>query len=893
MYTQFVSLDALLVTLLLAVHSTPTEASTIRDSRTSALHGRERISLNAGWSFLRSETNPDKIAYDNIVNYTKHNEVLKPWILPSANDFINDAANRYQRPLGSPKTDVSYTHKTYDDSTWQKVNLPHDWAIQGPFYAGEGVPVGGGMGRLPSHGVGWYRRELKIAPSDGTKSVYLDVDGAMSYAMVWLNDKLVGGWPFGYNSFQLDLTPYLNIGRDNMLAIRLDNPTNSSRWYPGGGIYRNVWLTTVDTTHVSQWGTYITSRNISAQSAIIDTSVQIEHKGNSSRTVQVVTEIYVNTEHGQKVGKFAPMTVTLAAGKTKKINDSLKMDNPRLWGPLPKQKPNMYVAVTRLYSDNNTIDTFKTPFGIRALTYDANKGLLVNGELVRIQGVNQHHDLGALGAAFNVRAAERQLEVLHEAGCNAIRMSHNPPAPELLDLTDRMGFLVMDEVFDMWEMKKTAYDMYLVFKDWQEPVLRAFLRRDRNHPSIIAWSIGNEVGEQTTGASGAAIAQRLHDIVREEDPTRQITASMNAAEPTMPFPRALDIISLNYQGEGIRDAPAYSHLNNGRKTPPQYGVFHKAFPDKMILSSETAAAVSTRGTYLFPVTDGISAPVNDTSGGNSTSMYVSSYELYSADFGSSADKVFSSQDKNPYVAGEFVWSGWDYLGEPTPYYSARSSYFGFIDLAGFKKDRFFLYQSRWRPDLKMAHILPHWTWPDRVGKVTPVHVFTSADEAELFVNGESQGRQKQTEITYRFRWNHVVYQPGELRVISYKDGNEWANDTVVTAGAAAQLRIIPDRDSMKADGLDLSFVTVKVIDSEGNVVPEADNAITFSVSGPGEIIATDNGDPTDLMAFPSTTRKAFSGLALTIVRAKVGASSSITVIASAQGLRSAKATIAV
>lgn len=894
MFVQCISLKAFSAAILLSLHYGPTEAYAIRDSRdVSASHGRERISLNAGWRFFRSETNPDGIAYDNIVNYTKDNEVLKPWILPSANDFIKDAANQHQRPSGSPKTNVRYTHKSFDDSTWQNVNLPHDWAIQGPFYAGEGVPVGGGMGRLPSHGVGWYRRELKIAPSAGKTSVYLDVDGAMSYAMVWLNDNLVGGWPFGYNSFRLDLAPYLHTGKDNLLAIRLDNPTNSSRWYPGGGIYRNVWLTTVDTTHVSQWGTYVTSKDISAQSAIVDAVIQIENKGNSSRTVEVATEIHVDTGKGEKIGTFERTTVTLAAGETKKINGSVKIQNPRLWGPVPKQKPNMYVAVTRLYSDKKTIDTFETPFGVRALTYDANKGLLVNGEHVRIQGVNQHHDLGALGAAFNVRAAQRQLEVLHEAGCNAIRMSHNPPAPELLELTDRMGFLVMDEVFDMWELKKVAYDMSLIFDDWQEPVLRAFLRRDRNHPSIIAWSIGNEVGEQTTGASGAAIAQRLHDIVREEDPTRQTTASMNAAEPTMPFPRVLDIISLNYQGEGIRDTPAYSQLNNGRKTSPQYSAFHQAFPEKMILSSETAAALSTRGTYLFPVTETNSAPVNDTSGGNSTSMHVSSYELYSADFGSSADKVFTAQDNNPYVAGEFVWSGWDYLGEPTPYYSARSSYFGFIDLAGFKKDRFFLYQSRWRPELKMAHILPHWTWPDRVGEVTPVHVFTSADEAELFVNGKSQGRQRQIESTYRFRWNDVVYQPGELRVVTYKKGSEWATESVITAGEAAQLHISPDRAAIKADGLDLSFVTVKVTDSKGNVVPEADNAVTFSVSGPGEIVATDNGDQTDLVAFPSTTRKAFSGLALAIVRARPGGAGRITVTATAKGLRSGRTVVTV
>ncbi|KAF2713481.1 glycoside hydrolase family 2 protein [Pleomassaria siparia CBS 279.74] len=858
--------------------------------RAFAAHGRDRTSLNVGWRFLRTEENIDHVVYDNILNDT-NNEVLKPWILPSANNFINDADKHYQRPSGNPSTVLPQAQKDFDDSSWQSLDLPHDWAIQGPFYEGYGVPIGGGMGRLPVQGVGWYRRQLELQAEDKGKSIYLEVDGAMSYAMVWLNNKLVGGWPYGYNSFQLDLTPYFDPGKDNYLAIRLDNPTNSSRWYPGGGIYRNVWLTKVDPVHVSQWGTSITSREVSAVSAVVDAVVQIENKGNSSLRIEIATDIHVGEASGKKVGEFDRAAINLGAGERKSVNGSLKLDKPRLWNPVPNQQPNLYMAVTRLYSNNKLIDTFETSFGIRSLAYDANKGLLVNGEHVRIQGVNQHHDLGALGAAFNVRAAQRQLEVLREAGCNAIRMSHNPPAPELLDLTDRMGFLVMDEVFDMWELQKTPYDMHLTFAQWHEPILRAFLRRDRNHPSIIAWSIGNEVGEQTTGETGAAIARTLHDIVREEDVTRLVTASMNAAEPTMPFPAALDIISLNYQGEGIRDTPAYSHLNNGRRTPPQYPAFHAAFPDKMMLSTETAAALSTRGTYLFPVTDVISAPVNDTSGGNSTSMHVSSYELYSADFGSSVDKVFTSLDKNPYVAGEFVWSGWDYLGEPTPYYSARSSYFGLIDLAGFKKDRFFLYQSRWRPDLRMAHVLPHWTWPDRVGEVTPVHVFTAADEGELFLNGKSQGVVKKGEFEYRLRWDDVVYEPGELHLVTYKDGEEWANATVVTAGEAAQLQLQPDRSVISADGLDLSFVAVRVTDGQGNTVPEAANAITFSVSGPGELVATDNGDPTDLASFPSAERKAFSGFALAIVRGKRGSSGRVTVTAEGTGLQSAKTII--
>ncbi|KAF2250550.1 glycoside hydrolase family 2 protein [Trematosphaeria pertusa] len=722
---------------------------------------------------------------------------------------------------------------------------------------------------------------------DKGKSIYLDLDGAQSYAIVWLNGHLVGGWPYGYARFRLDLTPYMKFDGEDQLAIRLDNPLDSSRWYPGGGIYRNVWLTKVEKVHVAQWGTYVTTEDVSEESAKVNLALQVENKGNSSQQVQVVTEVYVVDSHtgeaGEKVAEFPQATLNLAGAGKQQINQSITIQNPALWGPLPSQTPNMYVAITRISSRNGTMDTYETPFGIRSLTYSGDDGLLVNGEHIRIQGVNQHHDLGAIGAAFNVRAATRQLEILREMGVNAIRTSHNPPAPELLDLTDRMGFLVFDEIFDTWQHNKTANDFHLIFDDWHEPDLRAFIRADRNHPSIFVWSVGNEVAEQQTNETGAAVAEMLRDIVHEEDPTRPVTASMNSAKPYQPFPRVFDVLSLNYQGEGIRDTPAYSQLR-GIATPPQYPAFHSAFPGKMLMTSESAAALSTRGTYIFPVANLTSAPVNDTSGGNSTSLQVSDYSLYSADFGASPDKVFSSQDRNPFVAGEFVWSGFDYLGEPTPYYDARSSYFGPIDLAGFPKDRFYLYQARWRSDLKMAHILPHWTWPDRVGKVTPVHVFSSGDEAELFVNGESQGRKTKGEYEYRFRWDEVVYAPGELHVVTYKNGTEWADATVKTAGPAASLRLAADRTSITADGDDLSFITAVVLDAEGNVVPMADNEITFDVSGAGELVATDNGDPADFTAFPSPQRKAFSGLALAIVRGKAGAAGSMTVTASAEGL---------
>lgn len=896
----------LIVTYFLINTATGQSPALPRTARGAGFITRERISINDGWKFMRYTEAADNLVYDvrpevtdrndNVVADSKPTEsvkvsaaenVLKKWVLSTANDFIKDPAKHHQRPAGNPGGDFPFVQNSFDDQGWERVTLPHDWAIKGPFYKEANAIVGGGLGRLPIQGVAWYRRKLMITAADKEKSIYLDIDGAMSYAMVWLNGNLVGGWPYGYNSFRLDLTPYLKPGGDNQLAIRLDNPLNSARWYPGGGIYRNVWLTKVNPVHVAQWGTFITSRGVSASSAIVDLGVSIENKSNTDQSVDVVTEVYTwdnkLNRPGKKVAAFPRSVSIVQAGQKLHIDQSVTITNPLLWGPPPAQQPNLYVAVTRLFSNGKVVDEYTTRFGIRSLQFDPVKGLSVNGKPVRFQGVNQHHDLGALGAAFNTRAAERQLEILREMGCNAIRMAHNPPAPELLDLTDHMGFLVIDEIFDSWERKKTPLDFHLIFPDWHEPDTRAFIRRDRNHPSVIAWSFGNEVGEQYTAEAGAALAKKLHDIVKDEDSTRPATASMNYAKPDMPFPKEMDILSLNYQGEGIRDAPAYAHLR-GIRTSPLYPAFQKQFPNKLIVSSETASALSTRGTYLFPVYNGISAPVSDSTGGDPKQQYVSAYELYTAAFGASPDKVFASQDKHPYVAGEFVWSGWDYLGEPTPYYSARSSYCGMIDLAGFKKDRFYLYQARWRPDLPLAHILPHWTWPERNGAITPVHVFSSGDEAELFLNNQSLGRKKRGPYEYRFRWDSVVYRPGELRVVTYKNGKRWAADTVKTVGNAAQLRLSADRSTIQADGKDLSFVTVRVLDGKGLLAPRANNKIQFEVSGPGEIVATDNGDPADLVSFASKERNAYNGLALVVVRAKAGSAGTIVLTAKADGL---------
>ena len=885
------------------------------ESSQPASNQRECISINQDWSFYKyaSEKEADDLIYDVRPEVDEFNDdrdadtkpteaeavgtakkVLKAWVLPTGNDFIKDPAKRYTRPEGDPGSDFPFVQHDFDDSSWQKVNLPHDWAIAGPFFEGPDPEVGGGMGRLPTNGVAWYRKQLHIPASDTGKSIFLDVDGAMSYAIVWLNGHLVGGWPYGYSSWRVDLTPYVQPGGVNQLAIRLDNPNYSSRWYPGAGIYRNVWLTKTNPVHIAQWGTYITTSNVTSESAEVNIEVTIDNDSPDDASLVVETNIYALDEEGNKIGEAVgkleqDRTSVTSQGKTT-VTGTIRIDHPRLWGPPPTQQPHLYTAVTILRKDSETVDQYETRFGIRSLRFDPDSGMYVNGELIRVKGVNQHHDLGAIGTAFNVRAAERQLEILREMGCNAIRTSHNPPAPEFLELTDRMGFLVMDEAFDSWERKKTPLDFHLIFPDWHEQDIRTMVRRDRNSPSIVMWSYGNEVGEQYTGEEGAALGIYLGSLIKDEDSTRPTTSAMNWAKPSMPYPTSMDVISLNYQGQGIRQDPMFEGSNRIR-TKPLFDDFHQTFPGKVILSSETAYALGSRGIYLFPVSQEFSAPCRDGRGGDSSIAQVTAYGIHAIDYGASPDKVFKSLEEHPFVAGEFVWTGWDYIGEPSPYYSARSSYGGILDLAGFKKDTFYLYQSHWVPDLPMVHILPHWNWPDRIGEVTPVHVFTSGDEAELFINGVSQGRKKKGRYEYRLRWDEVVYEPGKVEVIAYKDGAEWARSSMVTTGSPYALRATADRSVIHADGKDLSFITVEIVDEEGNTVPTATNTIEFEVEGAGKIVATDNGDATDFTPFPSPRRQAFSGLVLGIVGSNADEAGQITIRAKSEGLESVEIVI--
>jgi beta-galactosidase len=738
----------------------------------------------------------------------------------------------------------------FDDSDWRELNLPHDWAIEGPFT--KKVYYQGGF--LPYPGIGWYRKSFEF--NQEGRIAILEFDGVMKDARVCVNGDYVGAWAYGYTSFAFDITKYLKTNQENVIAVRVENVDYSSRWYPGSGIYRNVWLTITYPVHVAHWGTFITTPEVTDKKATVKVETCIENQ--SEQTTEIVLETSVIDHDGRIVLANTTSEQIEANGRLETVEE-LEIRNPRRWDV---DDPYLYTAVSRIKHDGMVIDDYETPSGIRTFRFDADKGCFLNGRSLKLKGVNLHHDLGPLGAAVSYRATERQLEIMKAMGANAIRTAHNPPTPEQLDLCDRMGILVMNEAFDEWRKPKhnVKRSYSVLFDAWAEKDMRALIKRDRNHPSIIMWSTGNEVPELDT-ADGKRSAKLLTDICHEMDPTRPVSSGIHLS---ITLDRELlslfDVAGFNYWHDKLED-------------------IHKTYPDKPLLVTEASAVLSTRGEYHFPA-ERIYRKYNH------ASLQISSYDLINTGFGALPDVEFKLQDDFPWLAGQFVWSGFDYHGEPDPYedmWPAHSSYFGIVDMCGFPKDRYYLYQSVWT-DEPMIHVLPHWNWEDREGDITPVYCYTNCASAELFVNGKSQGKKEKKAGECRLKWNHVIYQPGSIKVVGHdKSGRVLCEKEIRTAGKPHKIELICGRKTIRADGEDLAFVTVRITDQEGNFCPRAYNLINFRIQGQGIIACVGNGDPTSIDSYQSHTRNVFHGLCLVVVKSTIQAGE-IRLMASSSGL---------
>jgi len=774
------------------------------------------------------------------------------------------------------------------DANWRMLNLPHDWSIEGKFSKDNPATPEGGA--LPG-GIGWYRKTFTMRGDQKNKPVYIDFDGVYQKSDVWINGHHLGFRPNGYISFRYELTPYLNYGaKSNVIAVKVDNSVQpNSRWYSGSGIYRNVWLVTTSDVAIGHWGTYVTTPKVTSASATVKIQTTINHAENLRQTnktfivgedgklkgvrsnvrpiyIQLKTAVY--DQAGNKVESITSKVVN-AHTSPFMVPQELTITNPHLWSV---DHPYLYKVVSQLLIGSQIIDTYTTPLGIRYFNFDPDKGFSLNGKYMKILGVCDHHDLGSLGAAINTRALERQLQMLKAMGCNGIRTSHNPPAPELLDLCDKMGFIVMDEAFDCWEWRKAKYDYHLYFKEWHKRDLEDQILRDRNHPSVFIWSIGNEIPQQGD-TSALRIAPELAGIVHSLDRTRPITAANDRPDKNNKIIQsgALDLIGYNYHEF-------------------DYATFHDRFPGKKFIATETTSGLETRGHYDMP-SDSIriwpsrwDRPFKEGNPDNS----VSAYDNVRPAWGSTHEATWKVMKKYDFLSGMFIWTGFDYLGEPTPYsWPSRSSYFGIIDLAGFPKDIYYMYQSEWT-NKTVLHIFPHWNWEP--GKTVDVWAFYNhADEVELFLNGKSMGVKKKTGDDLHVMWR-LKYEPGTLKAVSRKDGKVVLIREIHTAGAPTKIELIADRKNIKADGKDLSFITVKILDKNGNLVPNADNRVDFKINGPGFIAGVDNGDEVSHDPFKANYRKAFNGLALAIVQSKEKAGL-ITFTASADGLQGATVTL--
>lgn len=818
---------------------------------------------------------------------------------PGADNNINDRVSfnddwKFYLQEASDSTD--YASLAYDDSGWRKLDLPHDWAIEGSF--NEDNPSGTGGGALPG-GTGWYRKTFetptKMNPDD---HVFVDFDGAYMNTSVYINGKLLGTRPYGYASFSYDITDYLNMNGKNVLAVKVDNTEQpNSRWYSGCGIYRNVWLRHTDGVFVPLWGRHIIADVNATGSGLVCIRTDIKNTTDTPRDITIESRILA--PDGKDVGKSVS-EIYVESDTTASAEQNITIPSPLLWST---KSPNLYSVVTRIIADGKTTGIYESKTGFRTFAFDAEKGFSLNGERMKIRGVCLHHDAGALGAVVNRRAIERQLEIMKEMGANAIRVSHNPPAPELLELCDSMGLLVMDETFDMWRKKKTEHDYARYFNEWHERDLADLIRRDRNHPSIFMWSIGNEVLEQWSHADADTISleqanlilnfghgeellahedstmsvnslltRKLADMVRELDTERMITAGCNEPAPGNHLFRAnaLDVIGYNYHDEWFKDVPTN-------------------FPGKPFIVTESVSGLMTRGYYRMPSDSMFIWPHRWDKPFSDPSFSCSSYDNCHVPWGSSHEKSMAEVENNDFISGQFVWTGFDYLGEPTPFgWPARSSYFGIVDLAGIPKDIYYMYQSQWRPDKTVLHLFPHWNWQTDQA-IDMWAYYNNADEVELFVNGTSQGVRKPEKNKYHAAWR-VEFVPGTVELVSRKDGREVARKSINTAGEPFAVRLIPDRESIQADGRDLSYLTVEIVDKDGNLCPWAENEVSFVIEGAGFNTGVDNGSPISLEPFKADRRKAFYGKAMLIVQSD-GREGAIDIEASSPGLKNAAVSI--
>ncbi|HEY4148262.1 MAG TPA: beta-galactosidase GalB [Chitinophagaceae bacterium] len=761
-------------------------------------------------------------------------------------------------------TKDDYKNSGFHDASWRTLNLPHDWSVEGSF--SEKNPARPEGGALPG-GIGWYRKTFSIPATSKGKSVFIDFDGVYRYSEVWINDHYLGKRPNGYISFRYELTPWLKYGdQKNVISVKVDNTHQpNSRWYSGSGIYRNVWLVTSSPVAVAHWGTYITTPKILPQLAAVEVKTSLI-KG-KAKTVTVSLRTLLTDAGGTEVARTTSKPIVLKDSLTE-ITQGLSIERPALWSII---HPYLYKATVQVLRDGVPVDDYVLSFGVRSFEFDANRGFILNGQPVKILGVCDHHDLGCLGSAINTRALERQLEILKGMGCNAIRTSHNPPAPELLDLCDRMGFIVMDEAFDMWKRSKTKYDYSLNWDEWHRIDLQYQVRRDRNHPSVFIWSIGNEIREQGD-SNGTRIARELAAIVKSLDTTRPITDANNnpSTRNYIINSGAVDLIGFNYHHT------AWQH-------------FHDSFPGKKFIGTETTSALETRGEYDMPSDSIRRWPSRHMENGvrvtgkMNADYTVSAYDNVSAPWGSTHEESWKEMKKYPFLSGMFIWTGFDYLGEPTPYsWPARSSYFGIIDLAGFPKDVYYMYKSEWT-NQTVLHLLPHWNW--NAGDSIDVWAYyNNADEVELFLNGKSLGVKKKEGEDLHVQWR-VSFEPGTLKAISRKNGQEVLTTTVTTAGKPAKIELSADRTTIDADGRDLSFVTVRILDAAGNLVPKADNLVQFKLNGEVFIAGVDNGNPISHEPFKASYRKAFNGLALAVIQAKEK-KGKVTLTAESNGLQS-------